>query len=107
MTDKIPDMDEMIKACEAKKTDDEIIAFALGGGRILPLPFRKKGFKKALEIIKKQQGFLGIHPVDLWHTLLIFDTLNNAKMARNVFKSQFPVGQVVPILIPKNFKEVK
>lgn len=52
----------------------------------------------ALELIKSQEGFVGIHPIDIWKNVLIFDTLNHAKAARNVLSANgCPVGQVVPV----------
>lgn len=104
MNTKYPNMDEMIEACRKKQRDDEIIVFALGTGRMIPMLGKMKAMKKAIEFIKAQDGFIGVHPIDLWHTLIIFDTLNNAKGARNNMKAKgIPVGQVAPILIPKNF----
>ena len=38
-------------------------------------------------------GMLGIHLVDRYHTLLAFETLNQAKIARNRIKAEGnPVG---------------
>ena len=97
-----PNMEEMIKACEAKQTPDEVICYALGTGRIIPKIGWKKRQAEAMDYIKSLEGFIGFHPIDLWHTLIIFDTLNNAKGARNLLKfKKVPVGQVAPILVPK------
>ena len=109
---KYPEMDEMIKACEEKKDPDETIVFALGVGRMVPLPFDKKAVKKGIEeglkFIKKLDGFLGVHPIDANRNLLLFDTLNNAKGGSNMLKSKdVPVGQIVPILIKTEFLEGK
>lgn len=96
-------MDEMIKACEAKKTDFEKICFALGTGRIIPKLGWKKRMNETMDYIKSLDGFYGVYPVDLWHTLLIFDTLNHAKAAKNMLKfKKVPVGNVIPILVPIN-----
>ena len=96
-------MDEMIKACEAKKTDYEKIGFALGTGRIIPKLGYKKRMKETFDYIKSLDGFYGIYPVDLWHTMLIFDTLNHAKAAKNMLKfKKVPVGNVIPVLVPIN-----
>lgn len=98
------DINEMIRDCEKKKTDNEAIVFALGTGRIFPIPGKRKIMEKTMNYIKKLDGFLGVNIVDLWHTLLIFDSLNNAKAARNMLQSKgCPVGQVVPIMIPKEY----
>lgn len=99
-----PNMDEMIRDCEKKKRPDEEICFALGAGRVIPKLGWKKRISEALDYIKSLDGFIGIHPVDLWHTLLIFDTLNNAKAARNQLKfKKMNVGQVAPILVEKQY----
>lgn len=46
--------------------------------------FKNKRVKKALEIISKQEGLIGVHPVPPRGNLLLFDTENNAKGARNM-----------------------
>lgn len=105
---KMPDMDEMIEQCKKKQRPDEEICFALGVGRMIPLPHEKKAFDAGLELIKSLDGFQGVNPVDLWHNALIFDTLNNGKAARNILKSKgMGVGQVVPVLIEKRFLKNK
>lgn len=99
-------MDQMIAECKRKQKEDEVICFGLGTGRIAP--GKRKAQKKAMEIITKQEGFIGIHPVDLWHTVLIYDTQNNAVMAKNELKCLgVPVGNVVPVLVPKVYAERK
>ena len=101
---KYPSMDEMIRDCEKTKKDNETICFALGTGRIFPKLGMMKKQEEAMNFIKTLDGFIGIHPLDLWRTLLIFDTLNNAKAARNELKAKnCPVGQVAPILIPTEY----
>ena len=101
---KYPSMDEMIASCEEKKTENETICYALGSGRIIPKLGMKKYQKEAIDYIKTLDGFIGVHIVDIWHTLLIFDTLNNAKAAKNTLKAKnCPVGNVVPILVPNEY----
>lgn len=100
--EKIPDMEEMIESCRKKQRLDEVIVFAIGAGRIIPVPGKSKRMKAALELIKDLPGFVGIHPIDVWHNLLIFDSLNNAKGARNILLSKgATIGQIAPILVPK------
>ena len=82
-----PSMEEMIAECEKKRRDDEVIVFAFGVGRMMPMIGHTKSIKRGLDLIKKQKGFIGVHPIDLWHNLLVFDTLNNAKGARNTLPS--------------------
>lgn len=99
------DMDEMIRECKEKKKDNETICFAFGVGRVIPKLGMMKQMKAALEFIKTLEGFCGMHPIDLWHTLLIFDTLNNAKGGRNMVKSKgIQVGDfIAPILVETKY----
>lgn len=100
----IPDMDEMIKACEQKREPGQVIVFGLGAGRILPRLGMIKAQKKAMELIGKQKGFIGVHPINLWHTLLLYETLNDAKGAKNELKFRnCPVEEVVPVLIQEEY----
>ena len=45
-----------------------------------------KGVTKAIELIKEQEGLVGVTPMYPRGTLLLFDTENNAKGARNVLR---------------------
>lgn len=95
------DMDFMIEQCEKKRRKDEVIVFAIGAGRIVPKIGMKKEFEAAFKIIKNLDGFIGVHPVTLWKTLLIFDTLNHAKSGKNLLKLRgIEIGEIVPLLIP-------
>ena len=100
------DIDELIKKCEAKKTENEVIAFSVGAGRILPIFGKTKQIKQGMDYIQGLKGFLGFGPVDLWHTMVIFDTLNNAKGGKNLMNSKgIATGKyIVPILIPKEYE---
>ena len=99
-----PDMDEMIEECKKKQKPSEEIVFAVGAGRIAPKIGKKKAMGEAMNYIKSLDGFIGVYPVDLWHTLLIFDSLNNAKGARNGMKIKgIGVGNVIPILVEKQY----
>lgn len=115
MNEKIPDMDEMIKKCEQRRELGQVIIYALGAGRIIPKFGKAKAQKKAMKFIEKQKGFVGVHLVDLWHTLLLYETLNDAKGAKNELKFyNVSVGQIVPCLVneeqlkksKKNLKEI-
>ena len=99
------DMDKAIKECENHCTENDEIAFALGAGRIAPKLGKIKEQKKAIKFICGLDGFLGVYLVDTWHTLLIFDTLNHAKAARNILKEKMYVGQVAPLVVNKAFNE--
>ena len=105
------DIDEMIKECERKRMPDEAIVFAVGSGRIVPKFGMKKKMKEAFEYIKSLEGFVGFHSVDLWHTLLLFDSKSNAICGRNMMEHKgIPVGTyVVPVMVKKIFlmKEVE
>lgn len=105
------DFDKELEACKKKKRDDETIVFTVGCGRMLPLKTDKKdirkGMEKAIEFIKKQEGFLGVHPVDLWRTLLLFDSVNNAKRCRNLLEAEGVqcANYIVPILVETKYIE--
>lgn len=104
MNEKVPDMDEMIKRCEEIREPGQVIVFGLGAGRIMPKFGMVKAQKKAMKFIGKQKGFIGVHPIDLWHTLLLYETLNDAKGAKNELKFRnCPVGEVVPVLIQEEY----
>ena len=97
-------MEEMIEACKERQRSDEDIVFAFGVGRMIPTLFKRKAFKEALDYIKKLDGFKGVYAIDLWHNLLVFDTLNNAKASRNSLRAKdIDVGQIVPILVEKQY----
>ena len=104
----IYDMDEMIAELKAKQKDNEVIVFAIGGGRLMPFGLSRKvqkAMKEALEYIKKLDGFIGINPIDIWHNMLIFDTLNNAKSARNKLTAKgVTLGEIIPILIDDKWR---
>ena len=95
-------MEEMIKNCLEKKREDEEMVFAIGVGRMIPVVGKKKKMEDTLKYIKKMDGFVGVHPVDLWHNLLIFRTLNDAKRAKNDLSSKgVSMGQIAPVLVGK------
>ena len=61
-------------------------AFAIGG---MSDPFMHPiQAKKVKDFLKELDGLLGIHLFDRYHTFLVFDTLNNAKVARNRFRAE-------------------
>lgn len=66
-------------------SDVKCYAVAVGN---MPSPLAsrkvKKSAKAALKYIQGQDGFLGFHPMPPNGTLCIFDTENNAKIARNM-----------------------
>lgn len=70
---------------EYEPKENEIAAWTVAVGRIPLIPWRK-GVKEAIKLIKEQEGFMAIHPVAGRGTLLLFDSENNAKGARNVLR---------------------
>lgn len=70
---------------EYKPKENEIEAWTVAVGRIPLIPW-KKGMREAIKLIKEQKGFMAVHPVIGKGTLLLFDSENNAKGARNVLR---------------------
>lgn len=67
-----------------KKLEDGKEMYSVATGRIL---IWKKASRDAVRFIQKQKGFVAIAPVDYYGgTLWLFDSLNNAKQARNMMK---------------------
>lgn len=103
------DFEKELQACKEKQKPNETIVFTVGCGRIIPLRTDRKNTRKAMEeainYIKKLEGFIGVHPVDLWHNLLLFDSENNAKGARNLLRAKDVqcANYIVPILIETKY----
>ena len=103
------DFEKELQACKDKQKEDETIVFTVGCGRIIPLRTDRKkirkGMEEAIKYIKKLDGFVGVHPVDLWHTLLLFDTDNNAKGGRNLLRAHGVQCStyIVPILVETKY----
>lgn len=97
------DMDKMIEDCRKRKKPGEIIAFAVGVGRVVPRIGVRKKMKETMDWIKTLDGFIGLYLIDKWHTLLIFETLNDAKAAHNQIKLKgiYAGNSVGPVLIRK------
>ena len=51
----------------------------------LPLIPTKKA-RKTIELIKSQEGLIGVNPCYPRGTLILFETENDAKGARNIFR---------------------
>lgn len=103
------DIEKEIKKCEKKREHDETICFAIGVGRIVPEIGNKKearACKEAIEFIKTLDGFLGVILLEISRNLLLFDTLNNAKGAKNqmTFKGII-AGNIVPVLVKTKYLE--
>lgn len=87
------------------------MAYAFCVGRMTPHLIMgremRKGLEKALDMIKHQEGFIGIYPKDLWHNILVYRTLNDAKRAKNELRCEgVETGNyVIPVLVPKAYTE--
>ena len=68
-----------------KPLDNEVECWAFGTGRINPLMKRSR---QAVEYIKSQPGFIGVHFPEPKHSLWIFDDENNAKKAKNLAEAK-------------------
>lgn len=69
----------------SKKRKNEIDAWTVAVGNLptLPLALTPKRVKMALEIIKEQEGLLGVQPCYPDGTLLLFRSKNEAIRAKN------------------------
>ena len=70
--------------------EDEVKLWTVAVGNApgpLTLPSTRWKAKKAIEIIKQQEGLVGVHPEPPYGTLLLFRTENDAKKARNVLRA--------------------
>ncbi len=60
--------------------------FAIGG---LPDPiFQRRHAKKVADFLTNLDGFVGIHILDRWLTMICFETYNDAVRARNKIKAE-------------------
>ena len=102
-------MTEAIEKCEQEKRKDEVVVFAIGIGRLVPkfaTPADVKRCENKLNKIKKCAGFIGVHPVDYTHNLLVFDLLSDAMKAKDELEYKgMKLGNIVPILIEKQYYE--
>ena len=70
--------------------DNEVKLWTVAVGNApgpLAFPSTRCTAKKAIEIIKQQEGLVGVHPEPPRGTLLLFRTENDAKRARNVLRA--------------------
>lgn len=61
----------------------EVYSVAVGNIPVLPKMLMPKAVKDAIKLISKQEGLIGVTPMFPRGTLLLFDTENHAKGARN------------------------
>lgn len=105
------DFEKELQACKEKQKPNETIVFTVVCGRMIPLPADRRKLRKAMEeaieYIKTLDGFVGVHPVDLWHTILLFDSENNAKGGRNLLRSKGIqcANYIFPILVETKYLE--
>lgn len=71
---------------QAKENEIEVWTVAVGNLPILPKELMPKGVTEAIKLIKEQEGLIGVTPMYPRGTLLLFDTENNAKGARNMLR---------------------
>lgn len=62
------------------------LVWTVAVGHIPMFWWLRKGTREAVKLIKQQEGLLGIYNKYPQGTLLLFDTENNAKGARNMLK---------------------
>ena len=74
----------MRKLRELEKIPEGTHVFAVATGGVNPF---NKASKKAASFIAEQEGFKAIYPFDLHHILWFFDSLGNAKIARNKMRA--------------------
>lgn len=67
------------------KKDDEEVCYTVAIANLPMIPDRN--VKKFIKYIEKLEGFQGLYPYYPHGTLLIFDTENHAKAARNLIKN--------------------
>lgn len=103
------DMTKAIEECEENKREDEVVVFAIGIGRLMPkhpTVAETKRCENKLNRIKKCAGFIGVHPIDSTHNLLVFDLLTDAMKAKDELEYKgIKLGNIVPILIEKQYYE--
>lgn len=64
----------------------EVELWTVAVGNLPLIPWLNKGTREALKLIKEQEGFVGIYPNYPQGNLLLFDSENNAKGARNILR---------------------
>lgn len=103
------DMTEAIEKCEQEKREDEVIVFGIGIRRLIPKHPTVAEIKRCenkLNKIKKCEGFIGVHPLDFTHNLLIFDLLSDAMKAKDELEYKgMKLNNIVPVLIEKKYYE--
>lgn len=65
---------------------EEVELYSVSVGNLPMFPTLRKRTREAIKIIKQQEGLVAIHPCYPKGTLLLFDTENNAKGARNMLR---------------------
>ncbi len=67
--------------------ENEVELWTVAVGNLPLIPFlHKKAVRDAVKLIKEQDGFVGVYPIYPRGTLLLFDSENNAKGARNILR---------------------
>ena len=93
----------MIIEGKSEPMPHETTAFTVAIANLPIIPTRDS--RKAIQIIKKLDGFYGIHPAFPHGTLLLFKTENDAKRAKNILESEgIKTGDnICKVFIPKEY----
>lgn len=81
----------MVYESDREPKENEVSAWTVAVGNF-PMPWtskkKKQKAEKALEIIRELDGLYGVTPMPPHGTLLLFDTLNHAKIGSNILISK-------------------
>lgn len=89
--------------------ENEVALWTVAVGNLPMFPWFNKGAREAIKLIKEQEGFVAVYPQYPHGTLLLFDTENNAKGARNVLRFRgVDVGKnICKVFVDKKYLEKK
>lgn len=88
-----------------KPREDEIEAWTVGVGNLPPIPTGSS--RKALELIRSLEGFIGIHPLPPMGTLLLFRSENDAIRGKNLldYKGVKTSRNISKVFIEKKYAQ--
>lgn len=72
---------------EVSEEEVKVYTVAVGNLPIIKF-FMTRACREAIEIIRGQEGFIGLAPCRPHGTLCLFKTLNDAKSARNIMRME-------------------
>lgn len=87
----------------SERKTDEVSCWTVAVGNFPFPPFMPKNTKKAIEYISRLDGFVGFHFCYPNGTLCLFESENDAKIARNLMKSKgIQTGKnICEVFVPK------